>query len=329
MLQYVSRTLTYFLLLTNVIAFNILTCSNVFAIAPLYYQEENPAWERYTTRGEKFSVVMPELPGVILKTTCLDVWECESKRVDRTYAAYGDGVVYYVTSYPNPNLRQKFKVIITDTLQRFELDKFNVTPKGVVERNMFKGERYLIMSKNGLYDSEVTFYLTKNHVYEIAVVAEDLTQSSIKEFFESFVLGSAEGKEIGDGARTHAESLANQVSPKVYPQGSKDSQPVINRAQPDSILKPNDVTRKARIVLKPAPEYTEEARQNQVTGTVTLQMVFASSGRVTNIRTIDSLPHGLTENAISAARKIYFLPAIKDGKRVSQYIRVEYNFNIY
>jgi outer membrane biosynthesis protein TonB len=53
------------------------------------------------------------------------------------------------------------------------------------------------------------------------------------------------------------------------------------------------------------------------------------TGRVTNIRTVSGLPYGLTEKAINAARKIYFLPAIKDGRRVPQYIRVEYNFNIY
>ena len=74
---------------------------------------------------------------------------------------------------------------------------------------------------------------------------------------------------------------------------------------------------------------TEEARKNQVTRTVMLQMIFNASGKVTNIRVVSGLPFGLTEKAISAARKIYFIPAIKDGKHVSQYIRVEYNFNIY
>jgi outer membrane biosynthesis protein TonB len=37
----------------------------------------------------------------------------------------------------------------------------------------------------------------------------------------------------------------------------------------------------------------------------------------------------LTEKAIAAARRIQFSPAMKDGRAVSQYIRVEYNFNIY
>jgi TonB family protein len=97
----------------------------------------------------------------------------------------------------------------------------------------------------------------------------------------------------------------------------------------NKIFKPNEVTQKAKILSKPSPEYTEEARKNQVTGTVTLQMVFSSSGAVTNIRTVSGLPYGLTEKAIAAARRIQFSPAMKDGRPVSQYIRVEYNFNIY
>jgi TonB family protein len=58
-------------------------------------------------------------------------------------------------------------------------------------------------------------------------------------------------------------------------------------------------------------------------------MVFSSSGAVTGIRALSSLPYGLTEKAIAAARRIQFTPATKDGRAVSQYIQVEYNFNIY
>jgi TonB family protein len=97
----------------------------------------------------------------------------------------------------------------------------------------------------------------------------------------------------------------------------------------NKIFKPNEVEQKARILSKPSPEYTEEARKNQVTGTVVLQMVFSSNGTVTSIRTVSGLPFGLTEKAIAAARRIQFSPAMKAGRAVSQYIRVEYNFNIY
>ena len=90
-----------------------------------------------------------------------------------------------------------------------------------------------------------------------------------------------------------------------------------------------DVTTKARLISKPEPQYTEDARKNQVTGTVVLKVVFASSGQVTNIRTVSGLPNGLTERAIAAARQIKFVPATKDGHQVSMWMQLEYNFNLY
>jgi TonB family protein len=90
-----------------------------------------------------------------------------------------------------------------------------------------------------------------------------------------------------------------------------------------------DVTTKARLISKPEPQYTEEARKNQITGTVVLKCVFSSSGQVQNIRTVSGLPHGLTERAIAAARQIKFVPATKDGHQVSMWMQLEYNFNLY
>ena len=97
----------------------------------------------------------------------------------------------------------------------------------------------------------------------------------------------------------------------------------------NKIFNGKDVTSKARILSKPEPQYTEEARKNQVTGTVVLKAVFSSSGQVTQIRTITGLPNGLTEKAIAAARSIKFIPATKDGHQVSMWFQLEYNFNLY
>ncbi len=90
-----------------------------------------------------------------------------------------------------------------------------------------------------------------------------------------------------------------------------------------------DVTSKARLISKPEPQYTEDARKNQIVGTVVLKVVFASSGQVTNIRTVSGLPYGLTDRAIAAARQIKFVPATKDGHQVSMWMQLEYNFNLY
>lgn len=94
------------------------------------------------------------------------------------------------------------------------------------------------------------------------------------------------------------------------------------------IFKSSEVTQKALITSKAQPEYTDEARKNGVEGVVRIQLVLSASGAVTNVRVIKSLPFGLTEKAIAAARRIQFVQAKKDGKDVSQYVTVEYNFAI-
>jgi TonB family protein len=90
-----------------------------------------------------------------------------------------------------------------------------------------------------------------------------------------------------------------------------------------------DVDRKARILSNPVPLRTDEARRNNTVGTVVLRVVLEKSGEVTNIRVVQGLPDGLSEQAVEAARKIKFQPAIKDGRAVSQYLQIEYNFNTY
>lgn len=95
------------------------------------------------------------------------------------------------------------------------------------------------------------------------------------------------------------------------------------------IYAPKETDTKARVVSKPEPSYTESARNHQTTGTVVLRCILGANGRVFGIRVVTSLPNGLTERAIQAARQIRFIPATKDGKPVSMYVQLEYNFNLY
>lgn len=90
-----------------------------------------------------------------------------------------------------------------------------------------------------------------------------------------------------------------------------------------------EVDQRARLLSKPEPQYTEEARRNQLSGTVTLRVVFSSAGEVVQIRALRTLPFGLTEKAIAAARLIKFVPAMKGGHPVSVHMQLEYNFNLY
>lgn len=98
---------------------------------------------------------------------------------------------------------------------------------------------------------------------------------------------------------------------------------------PDGPFRAREVAKRAVLNERPEPDYTEEARLNDVEGVVRLRAVLSSSGRVTNISVVRGLPDGLTEKAIAAARLIKFTPAQKDGRPVSQYVVIEYHFTIY
>jgi TonB family protein len=139
--------------------------------------------------------------------------------------------------------------------------------------------------------------------------------------------GIGTGNEIGSSTSTSATT--NSKSPVSDTTNTARPPEAIGEDYTNRIFKPGEVSSKARILFRPEPQYTEEARKNQVSGTIVLRAVFSSNGEVTNIRTVSGLPYGLTERAMAAARQIKFAPATKDGRKVSQYIQLEYNFNLY
>jgi len=96
-----------------------------------------------------------------------------------------------------------------------------------------------------------------------------------------------------------------------------------------SIFNADEITIPRRILSKPEPAYTEEARRAGVEGKVVLLAVLASDGIVKHILLLHPLSYGLTEQAIAAARKIKFEPSIKDGRTVSQVARLEYYFHLH
>jgi protein TonB len=91
-----------------------------------------------------------------------------------------------------------------------------------------------------------------------------------------------------------------------------------------------EVTRKAIITSRPEPVYPRAARRKSVQGTVRLRLILRADGRVDDhVEVQQSLPYGVTESAITAARRIEFEPARKGDRKVSQYVIIEYNFNVY
>jgi len=131
----------------------------------------------------------------------------------------------------------------------------------------------------------------------------------------------------GTGGRGNGPGNDYGDSDNIGPNGYTPA--AVPKTPPAAPVKPAGVTTKVKIISKPKPGYTNEARQNQVTGTVRLRVVFTASGQIGSVSSVSGLPNGLTEQAISAAKGIRFEPAMKNGVAVSSQSIVEYTFSIY
>ena len=190
------------------------------------------------------------------------------------------------------------------------------------------GREYAITM--GAAQGVVHFYITLSRIYVLVVTSPAYNSELFDQFLKSFT-------------PTNPKAATLDVDPMLFPPDDRPI-PYGNPAPTDTggniapgsiiddtgrVFSPREVTQKARILSKPEPQYTESARKYAVSGTVVLRAILSANGEVTNIRVVSKLPHGLTGRSIAAARGIKFSPAIKDGRQVSQYIQIEYNYNLY
>lgn len=83
------------------------------------------------------------------------------------------------------------------------------------------------------------------------------------------------------------------------------------------------------ILSQPRPDYTEDARQKGLLGEIRILVLFDQDGTVKYAMPLNNLPFGLTETAVTAAKKISFKPASKNGQPISQVKLIEYRFSMY
>jgi TonB family protein len=76
------------------------------------------------------------------------------------------------------------------------------------------------------------------------------------------------------------------------------------------------------------PEYSEEARRNQISGGIALVVEFLSDGKVGEVTIVKGLGFGLDQSAAAAARKSVFLPAVKDRQFVTMCMPMTMSFNL-
>ncbi|HEX7313932.1 MAG TPA: energy transducer TonB [Pyrinomonadaceae bacterium] len=299
------------------------------------------AWSRYTYPGEEFSVELPEMPLVFHTSRIVREMPYESEKT-RVFGVYAGGVIYIIVSSDKP--------------RSFELDEQlmgylggGLTPSGDVKAGGTTGREYDITT---YFKGRARFFRMKGHAYLVEAFADaGGREADIGRFLNSFTLGGSPAGEMvaDDPPVTAFASLKETPTPATQgigpgtgggnsgglsrPGVGEETLKLARRAgtgvEAAGPYRSVEVEKRAIIVYKPEPGFTEEARRHYVTGVVRLRAVLSSSGKVTNISVVKGLPDGLSERAAIAARHILFFPAVKGGREVSQYVVLEYNFNIY
>ena len=82
------------------------------------------------------------------------------------------------------------------------------------------------------------------------------------------------------------------------------------------------------LINRVEPQYTEEAKNGKIEGTVTIGLEVNAEGKAQNIYIIKSLDQGLDEQAIAAIKQWTFKPGEKDGKPVIVAATIEVNFRL-
>lgn len=84
-----------------------------------------------------------------------------------------------------------------------------------------------------------------------------------------------------------------------------------------------------RATYAPDPDYSEEARQEQLSGSLTVCVLVGTDGKVHDVQVTKALGHGLDEKAVAAVRQWTFEPARKNGEPIATHVPIEVSFELY
>src|SRR6516162_10136335 len=82
------------------------------------------------------------------------------------------------------------------------------------------------------------------------------------------------------------------------------------------------------IRYKPNPAYSAEGRERKIQGDVVLEVIFLASGQIKVTRVVSGLDFGMDDEAIHAAQRIRFTPAMLHGKPVDFSARIRIEFRL-
>ena len=110
--------------------------------------------------------------------------------------------------------------------------------------------------------------------------------------------------------------------------GCKPDHPAATPERPSGAYRIGGAVLAPSVISKIEPQYSEEARDAKLEGTVVLSLVVDEQGNPKDIQVKRPLGMGLDQKAVEAVQKWRFQPGLKDGKAVPVQATIEVNFRL-
>lgn len=244
-------------------------------------------WTQYKDVRHGISVELPKKPLM------LDFSERCSQTDKASYFAYADESVYEFTIVSKA---RKSAPRWCPVKRRFSLnerlDALRGEAKKPVETSLMVNGREVYRFADPMGTRWVVPDIERDRWIELFVVRRGDRRSEEQRFVDSLDLSGSKGVDLGGGV---SSIIGDVVEPTTEPQTS-GSEKAGQTAK-------TETSEPFRLLAKPKAKYTDTARESDVQGTVRLTVTLLRNGSVGAVTPLTTLPHGLTEQAISAARR--------------------------
>lgn len=95
-----------------------------------------------------------------------------------------------------------------------------------------------------------------------------------------------------------------------------------------NVYKVTECDSSPKLLRKVEPDYTDEAKEADLQGTVSMEVAVHPDGRAHNVHVVEGLGMGLDEEAVAAVEQWTFAPAEKDGKPVVVAATIQVSFRL-
>ena len=302
-----------------------------------FSQVATAQWIRVESENKEFSCVLPENFSVAFDKEGFSRasqrnW---SDKVDfknvRSFGGYSDGISVFLEVYDVKNTKNGL-AYITESINGADISEMQFeafTIRKVVSENDVK---------------PISFYIaSKSHMYVVGYGARDQNNPSIARFLTSIRLNGkpifetkvapflevASPLSLSSVVETPIEVTGNLESKKDAKDSKQKASQPASMPQNGKTGLPKDGSYSLSILMKPRVPYTEAARQANEQGVIRLRVTFLANGHIGKITVLKKLRFGLLEDAIRSARRIKFIPEVRDNAAIDMEHVIEYRFSIY